>query len=239
MYSQTDYEASLRTLIPDQGFPSEASRIFGEDLTGQVVGGAGSTFTFTLSHINIAASGAMVNVNQAGYTTSGFTVDTTNGLLIFPSGSQPTLSTTYPNPTQLLCTYYFQQFYNSDLDTFINYGLGKFSYPPMTGDNADTTYQNLNSGFYNCVLLYAASQAFYSLFSKYSRITNISAQGKSAGKGSVAQRYEELAKEYNDKAELERVSLYGARQGRSTAANNVIRHNLSPGTRWRSGRSSY
>lgn len=233
-YSQSDYETAIRQTLGDLGWPYEESRIV-EDLTNQVVGGNGNRLTFNLSHTNISSSGTMVNINEIGFASTGFTVDQVNGIVIFASGVQPTLSTTYPYPTKFETLYYFQHFQTSDLDEFVNYGLGKFKLGPMTGDNSTQDFANTTSDIFNCILLYAVAQAYYRLSSKYARLTNNSAQGKSSGKSAIAQRYEDLGKEYLDAAEKERLAIYGPRQGRSTAAALQITHNLPRGRFWQAG----
>lgn len=237
MYLTTDYEQAIRQTLGDIGYPYEENRVT-EDLTNQVVGGNGNRLTFNLSHTNIASSGTMINVNEVGFISTGFTVDQVNGIVIFTSGSQPALSNTYPYPTKFETMYYYQNFQDSDLDEFVNYALGKFKLDPMTGSNSTTQYQNVTSDIFNCIILYAVSQAYYRLASKYAKIPNVSAQGKSASKGSISQRYEDLAKEYLDAAEKERLALAGPRQGRSTIASHKITNQIPRGRFWqRGGRS--
>lgn len=225
-YSTLDYESQVQLFLQDTA--NTNNNKMNEDLTVQVVGGNGTRTVFTLSKTNIVGgtSAVFYDLNQAGYVNTGISaVDTTHGWVTFASA--PQLSSTVP--TSLFIQYNYQHFLQSDIDEFINFGLGALSMNPMTGDNSNAGYQNVNSGQFNVICLYAAEEGYYALANRYARQVNTAAEGKSSGKDAISKQYLALAKEYYDKAEKERLAIYGPRQGRSTVAAAVINnHNNRP-----------
>lgn len=213
-YVLSDFESQVRQFLDDTGL-TNTNRVV-EDLTYQLVGGNGSRVAFNLSRTNLVASVTQVSVNGAAFTTSGFTVDTTNGLVTF--NSAPTLSTTVPTNLQVL--YYYQNFLTSEIDNFINYGLNKIGLAQVT---VNTDYTQVNAANFNVVCLYGAASGYSELAARYSRMVDASAEGKSMGKSSVSARYQELAQIYEDRAEQERLAAQGPRQGRSTVASSVTK----------------
>jgi len=204
----TDYEGRVRQLINDT---STSNRVI-EELTNAVVGGNGSRTVFPLSHRNLVA-GVMCSTNGAAYSTSGFTVDTANGLLTFTVA--PSLSTT--TPTSLTSLYYWQNYTNTELDKYIDYGLQKIG----VSSSASAGLETVTEPLFNVVTLYAASAACLDLSGRYSRMVDMNAEGKSASASQIAKQYLELAKTYEDRAEKERLAVYGHRQGRSTAVSST------------------
>jgi hypothetical protein len=218
-YLITDYENTVREFLQDTG--NTNTNKMNEDCTIQVVGGNGSRTVFTLSKTNIVGgtSGVYYDLNQAGYTNSGISsVDANNGWVTFASA--PSLSGTVP--TSLFIQYYYQEFLTSDIDTFVNFGLGAINTPPMTGSNNQTTYQNLSQPQFNVVCLYGTFQGYYALAKKYAKQVNTTAEGKSSGKDAISKQFLALAKEYYDMAEKERLAINGPRQGRSTLPASAI-----------------
>lgn len=217
-YIQSQYETQVQEYLQDTGTTNNNRMV--EDLTVQVVGGNGSRTVFTLSRNNVLSTSAMpqVDVNQGGFSHGWVSsVDTANGILT--TSSAPPLSSSVPTYCQVL--YYFQHFTLAEIDEFVNFGLGQLSKGPMTGQNANSDFAQANYGEFNVVCLFAAVQGYLSLSNRYAQMVNVSGEGKSLGKGSISERYFNLAKEYYDAAEKERLAIYGPRQGRATVPQSI------------------
>jgi hypothetical protein len=213
-WTQAQYEAQVQEFLQDTGNTNNNRMV--EDLTIQVVGGNGTRTVFTLSKPNIVNAGTsslFYDLNQSGFTNSGISsVDYSHGWVTFTA--PPALS--YMVPTSLFAQYNYQHFLLSEIDNFVNFGLGQIDTMPMAGQNATTDYQGLTAPQFNVVCLYAAEEGYYALSNRYARQVNTTAEGKSSGKADISKMYLNLAKEYYDKAEKERLAINGPRQGRST-----------------------
>jgi hypothetical protein len=205
--TKVQYEAQVRQYLEDNGH-----RVV-EELTLAVVGGGGTRLYFTLSKTNIVLNSAGADINQAGFVTTGFTMDLVNGNIVFAVA--PPLSTTVP--TSLFVRYQYQEFADSELDAFIDYGLNKIG---VDGLSTSTNYTGVGLANFNVVCLYAASQGYLSLSSRYAKFIDHSAEGKSFGKSKISERYLTLSQEYEMRAEKERLSAQGQRQERSTVAHH-------------------
>ena len=215
-YLQVDFESAVQEYLQDTGTTNNNRMV--EDLTIQLVGGNGARTVYTLSKNNIVGgtTGVLFNLNQTGFTNTGVaSVDSVNGLMTFASAPQLSSSV----PSNLTVLYYFQNFNLSEIDSFINFGLGAINTNPMTGDNSNLAYQGLGSPQFNVVCLYATYMGYYSLANRYARMVNTTAEGKSSGKDAISKQYLALAKEYYDMAEKERLAINGPRQGTSTVAS--------------------
>lgn len=214
-YLQTDFEQAVQEYLQDTGTTNNNRMV--EDLTTQVVGGNGSRTVFTLSKNNIygGTSSVYLDSNQSGFINSNV-LSINSNLGILTTSTPPQLSGSVP--TNLTCLYYFQNFTLAEIDQFINTGLGMINTNPMTGDNSNLNYQGLGSPQFNVVVLYAVCEGYYSLSNRYARSVATSAEGKSSGKDAIAKMYLNLAKEYFDRAEKERLAINGPRQGSSTVA---------------------
>ena len=214
-YLQTDLESAVQEYLQDTGTTNNNRMV--EDLTTQVVGGNGSRTAFTLSKNNIygGTSSVYLDSNQSGFTNANV-LSINSNLGILTTSTPPQLSGSVP--TNLTCLYYFQNFTLTEIDQFINTGLGMINTNPMTGDNSNLNYQGLGSPQFNVVVLYAVCEGYYALSNRYARSVATSAEGKSSGKDAIAKMYLNLAKEYFDRAEKERLAINGPRQGSSTVA---------------------
>ena len=223
-YLQTDFEQAVQEYLQDTGTTNNNRMV--EDLTNQVVGGNGTRTVFTLSKNNIVGgtSALFLDTNQSGFSNSNvLSVNSSQGFM--STSTPPPLSGTVP--TNLTCLYYFQNFTLTEIDQFINTGLGMINTNPMTGDNSNANYQGLGSPQFNVVVLYAICEGYYALSNRYARSVATSAEGKSSGKDAIAKMYLSLAKEFFDRAEKERLAINGPRQGSSTVAAAKFSNNQS------------
>ena len=192
-----------------------------ENLTFLVVGGNGSRKSFILSKQNLVAGATLADVNKAGFVSTGFTVDTANGIISFSTA--PPLSTVITNPTSLDVLSYYQEFTDADVQQFIDYGLNKIG---VMGSDVSTDYQNVAAPNFNVVCLYGASAGFSSLVSRYAKFVDTSADGKSSSKSKICENYRNQAEDFEKRGDAERLSVQGFRQGRSTVANLRVNTNV-------------
>ena len=214
----TDYQSRIRQFLDD----TATSHRVVEDLTTYVVGGNGARKSFHLSHRNLVAGSTLADVNKAGFLNTGFTTDDPNAIVIFATA--PPISQTVPTSLEVL--YYYQEFMDADLGPFIDTGLNAIG---VNASTVDTSYQNVTQPNFNVVCLYAASEGYGALASRYSKFVNAGAEGKSSGKSSISTMYKDLKVEYLARADAERLAVQGARQGRSTAVSSRQRSVLPPG----------
>jgi hypothetical protein len=157
----------------------------------------------------------LADVNKAGFVGTGFTTDDVNGIIIFTVA--PPLSSSVSTSLQVLS--YYQEFTDSDITPFIDYGLNKIGVNPSI---VDTSYDSVTTPNMNVVCLYAASQAYATLSARYSKFVDTSAEGKSSSKSKIADNYMKSSQEFEKRADEERLAVQGARQGRSTVANAQV-----------------
>lgn len=202
------YVAQVRAFVDD----TTTSHRFVEDLTNFVIGGNGARKSFSLSKQNLVTGKTLADVNKAGFTSTGFTTDDTNGTITFSVA--PPLSSTVPTSLEVMS--YYQEFTDADITPFVDYGLNKIGVNPSIIDNS---YENVSTPNMNVVCLYAASQAYATLASRYTKYVDTSAEGKSSSKSAIAAGYLKSSQEFEARADAERVAVQGQRQGRSTVAN--------------------
>lgn len=227
-FALSDYEAQVREFLDDNSHRTI------EDLTIYVVGGNGTRTVFNLSRGNVINDNTNfpveADINQAGYSSSNIaSVDFKNGALTFTTA--PVISQIVP--TSLMVRYWYQEFLDADLDKFVNYGLQKIG---ISRIQDSTNYQNVSEANFNVVCLFGASQGYLTLSSRYSKMVNTTAEGKSSGKDAIAKNYLALSKEMEDRAEKERLAAQGARQGRSTVAQSTKFRVIPPAARFGGGR---
>lgn len=198
-----------------------------ENLTFLVVGGNGSRKSFVLSKQNLVPSATLADVNKSGFVSTGFTVDTANGIITFSTA--PPLSTVVTNPTSLEVLSYYQEFTDTDVQKFIDYGLNKIG---VMGSDVSNDYQNVTAPNFNVVCLYGASAGFSALVSRYAKFVDTSADGKSSSKSKICENYKNQAEDFEKRGDAERLAVQGFRQGRSTVANLKVNSNVPRSAMW-------
>jgi hypothetical protein len=175
----------------------------------------------------LVPSATLADVNKSGFVSTGFTVDTANGIITFSTA--PPLSTVVTNPTSLEVLSYYQEFTDTDVQKFIDYGLNKIG---VMGSDVSNDYQNVTAPNFNVVCLYGASAGFSALVSRYAKFVDTSADGKSSSKSKICENYKNQAEDFEKRGDAERLAVQGFRQGRSTVANLKVNSNVPRSAMW-------
>jgi hypothetical protein len=162
-----------------------------------------------------APTDPLLQRNDAGYLSTGFTVSKALGLF--------TLTGVPPTSAQAL--YYYQYFSDTEVDKFRDHGLERLG---VNSQDAVARGQ-VDQVLLSVVGHYGASVGYERLASRYSTQYNSAAEGASADKAALFDHYMGLATHHKEQAEAERLAYYGNRQERSTVASVAVATPPYPG----------
>lgn len=204
-FTATDFRNKIREFLDDT---PTSHMVKPDDLSAQV---DGVKTQFFASNQNLVSG---VKASKDGGALAPVTSEDDLALGIVSVSPAP--------QTSLQLVYFYLFFTDAQIDSLRDHGLQR------TGFDS-TTLANVPPGLFSVVCLYAAAQGFRTLAGRHATKYDASVEGKSFSKGSLFEHYMQLAEEFEEKADKERLAFYGDRQGRSTEARSKIQRIAYPG----------
>lgn len=200
----SDLISRVRTAIDDvAGDKSVFRENLGRSINGnQVTLGS----PYQLNNKRVAAGSLTVNVDGGGFKAIG------SGGGQYPGtedDARGRFTLVTPAASSLFATYDFLFMSDTEITDFVNQAAD------FIGTSDPTT---VAVGLLDALTLKAASDACFAIAARAASYYNFSAGGKAAQKGDISKKYQGMAKDLFERAVAERLSFYGERKGKSTAA---------------------
>lgn len=191
--------ARVRTAIDDVAGDKSAFR---ENLARSPGGTQinGTNQDFQLLNRRVIAGSVVITADGSAATVS----TTTAGLL----RGRVSITSTAPS-TSCLATYDYQYFTDEELTTILEGDAASFI------DFSDLT--QVPNGLLNALVFFAGSVACRALAVRMATLYNAGAGGRSAQKGDIGKKYNDLADRLAKQATDERLLFYGSRKGEASS----------------------
>ena len=215
-YTTDDAIASVRSRLDDDeaGVKSVLRENLSRSTIGNQVGNRNKTFVLNNRRIIGAAgtSPSTLAVEADGSVVAVSSEDDVRGRFVLTNAPA----------TSLFATYDFQFFTDAELTQIVNDALGFVSV---------TAIGSVVAGLWDALIYKAASDAASKIAARTGLYYNQAAGTKRADKGTIAEKYRLLAKDFFERATAERDQFYGPRKGAATApAAGRISPNITPWT---------